>query len=163
MSKRVSIDTTSTTKTKMSEEVKEEIEALMSIYEDDMEVLKEEPNYVISMNVRSMNEIEGCPTVCLKITYPDTYPEELAEIEFDDEDYENFEDEDLSDLNKTLQETMEENRGAVMTFLVISAAIEWLELNHTRKEELKEQKDAELAEKQKIQEEERLEQIKRKK
>ena len=92
----------------MSEEVKEEIEALMSIYEDDMEVLNEAPNYVISMNVRSMNEIEGCPTVCLKITYPDSYPDELAQIEFDDEDYENFEDDDLSDLNKTLQETVSE-------------------------------------------------------
>ena len=110
----------------MSEEIKEEIEALLSIYEDDMEglfsinifhvkivkkfiefaVLKEIPNYVISMNVRSMNEIEGCPTVTLKITYPDGYPNELAEIEFDEEDYENFEDEDLSDLKKTLHETV---------------------------------------------------------
>ena len=35
---------------------------------------------------------------------------------------------------------MDENRGDVMTFLVISAAIEWLELNHTQKEELKEQR-----------------------
>merc|ERR1712047_34511 len=87
-----------------------------------------------------MNEIEGCPTVTLKITYPDGYPNELAEIEFDEEDYENFEDEDLSDLKKTLHETMDENRGDVMTFLVISAAIEWLELNHTQKEELKEQR-----------------------
>ena len=41
---------------------------------------------------------------------------------------------------------MEENRGAVMTFLVISAAIEWLELNHTRKEELKEQRAREKKE-----------------
>ena len=90
----------------MSEEIKEEIEALLSIYEDDMEVLKETPNYVISMNVRSMNEIEGCPTVTLKITYPDEYPEELAEIEFDEEDYENFEDDDLTDLKKTLHETV---------------------------------------------------------
>ena len=90
----------------MSEEIKEEIEALLSIYEDDMEVLKETPNYVISMNVRSMNEIEGCPTVTLKITYPDEYPEELADIEFDEEDYENFEDEDLTDLKKTLHETV---------------------------------------------------------
>ena len=69
-------------------------------------MLKEKPNYVISMNVRSMNEIEGCPTVTLKITYPDGYPNELAEIEFDEEDYENFEDEDLSDLKKTLHETV---------------------------------------------------------
>merc|ERR1712062_542304 len=119
--------------TKMSEEIKEEIEALMSIYEDDMEVLKESPNYVISMNVRSMNEIEGCPTVTLKITYPDEYPNELAEIEFDEEDYENFEDEDLSDLKKTLHETMDENRGDVMTFLVISAAMVRIEPHSKRR------------------------------
>merc|ERR1712110_817605 len=55
---------------KMSEEVKEEIEALMSIYEEDMQVLSESPNYVISMHVRSMNDIEDCPTLTLRITYP---------------------------------------------------------------------------------------------
>jgi len=59
----------------MNEEVKEEIEALMSIYEDDMEVLEESPNYVISMNVRSMNEPEDVPSMLLKLTYPADYPE----------------------------------------------------------------------------------------
>ena len=38
---------------------------------------------------------------------------------------------------------MEENRGAVMTFLVISAAIEWLEVNHTTKQEREEQRKRE--------------------
>merc|ERR1711881_698103 len=125
----------------MSEEVKEEIEALMSIYEDDMEVLNETPNYVISMNVRSMNELEDCPTVILRITYPDGYPEENnLQIEFDDEDV-SFDAEDLKEMSSVLDEVMEENKGAVMTFLVISATIEWLEQHHERAKLIKEQKE----------------------
>jgi len=117
----------------MSEEVKEEIEALMSIYEEDMEILNEPPNrYVISMHVRTMNEIEDCPTVTLKITYPDGYPQnEVLLIEFDYEEEEpDIDDDDLKDLRICLDNVMEENKGDVMTFLVISAAIEWLESHH---------------------------------
>ena len=36
---------------------------------------------------------------------------------------------------------MEENKGAVMTFLVISATIEWLEQHHERAKLIKEQKE----------------------
>ena len=106
----------------MSEEVKEEIEALMSIYEDDMEgeqrlpicnalamlllclysVLEESPNYVISMHVRSMNDNEDCPTLQLKLTYPKGYPEEMIEIEFDDDHETEIEPEDLNDLVSAL-------------------------------------------------------------
>jgi hypothetical protein len=117
----------------MSEEVKEVIEALMSIYEEDMQILNEPPNrYVISMHVRTMNEIEDCPTVTLKITYPDGYPQnENLIIEFDYEEEEpDIDDDDLKDLRICLENTMEENKGDVMTFLVISAAIEWLESHH---------------------------------
>ena len=32
------------------------------------------------MHVRSMNEIEDCPTITLKITYPDDYPNEVLTI-----------------------------------------------------------------------------------
>ena len=39
-----------------------------------------ESPYVISMHVRSMNEIEDCPTITLKITYPDDYPNEVLTI-----------------------------------------------------------------------------------
>ena len=55
------------------------------------------------MHVRSMNEIEDCPTVTLKITYPDEYPNELLSIEFDDEDEEiDIDDENLKELSACL-------------------------------------------------------------
>ena len=38
-------------------------------------MLEESPNYVISMNVRSMNEPEDVPSMLLKLTYPEDYPE----------------------------------------------------------------------------------------
>jgi len=134
----------------MNEEVKEEIEALMSIYEDDMEVLEESPNYVISMNVRSMNEPEDVPSMLLKLTYPADYPETSPlQIEYDDES-EDYEAEDYSELDVVLKEVMEENQGTVVTFLVISAAIEWIEQHHINKKErherkIREQKEAEEA------------------
>jgi len=134
----------------MNEEVKEEIEALMSIYEDDMEVLEESPNYVISMNVRSMNEPEDVPSMLLKLTYPADYPETSPlQIEYDDES-EDYEAEDYSELDVVLKEVMEENQGTVVTFLVISAAIEWIEQHHISKKErherkIREQKEAEEA------------------
>ena len=111
----------------MNEEVKEEIEALMSIYEDDMEgktkssnistflyihtckiqiqfsVLEESPNYLISMNVRSMNESEDVPTVFLRISYPDGYPDKPLDIEYDDEENDSYEAEDLSELDGVLK------------------------------------------------------------
>lgn len=124
----------------MNEEVKEEIEALMSIYEEDMEVLKESPNYVISMNVRSMNEIEDCPSMLLTLTYPADYPETSPLlIEYDDES-EDYEAEDCAELDVVLKEVMEENQGEVVTFLVISAAIEWIEQHHINKKEKHERK-----------------------
>lgn len=58
------------------------------------------------MNVRSMNEIEGCPTVMLKITYPDNYPEnELLTIEFDTEEQEEDDEGalDQDELNELLE------------------------------------------------------------
>ena len=69
-------------------------------------VMSESPNYVISMNVRSMNEIEDCPTVLLNITYPDGYPNESLQIEFDDDEAEEFEAEHLEDLTSTLNDVV---------------------------------------------------------
>ena len=36
---------------------------------------------------------------------------------------------------------MEENKGAVMTFMVISAAIEWLEQYHEREQTMKSERE----------------------
>jgi hypothetical protein len=123
----------------MNEEVKEEVEALMSIYEGDIEVLQEFPTYDISMNVRSMTENDAgeCPSILLRISYPKGYPQEILNIDFDEEEREDFDESDLKDLLVALDEVMEENKGDVMTFLVISAAIEWLEQYHQRKNDVK--------------------------
>merc|ERR1712141_421195 len=97
-------------------------------------------NYVISMNVRSMNEPEDVPSMLLKLTYPADYPETSPlQIEYDDES-EDYEAEDYSELDVVLREVMEENQGTVVTFLVISAAIEWLEQHHINKKDMKDRK-----------------------
>ena len=89
-----------------------------------------------------MNENEDCPTILLKISYPDNYPEsEGLQIEFDDEETE-FESEDLKELSSCLDLVMEENACAVMTFMVISAAIEWLEGHHERVQSQKAAREA---------------------
>ena len=62
------------------------------------------------MHVRTMNEIEDCPTVTLKITYPDGYPQnEVLLIEFDYEDEEpDIDDDDLKDLRICLDNVVSE-------------------------------------------------------
>ena len=62
------------------------------------------------MHVRTMNEIEDCPTVTLKITYPDGYPQnEKLLIEFDYEEEEpDIDDDDLKDLRICLENTVSE-------------------------------------------------------
>ena len=62
------------------------------------------------MHVRTMNEIEDCPTVTLKITYPDGYPQnENLLIEFDYEEEEpDIDDDDLKDLRICLENTVSE-------------------------------------------------------
>ena len=69
-------------------------------------VLEESPNYVISMNVRSMNEPEDCPSMLLKLTYPEDYPESSPlQIEYDDES-DDYEAEDYSELDVVLKEVV---------------------------------------------------------
>ena len=50
-----------------------------------------------------MNESEDCPTVLLRISYPEGYPDKPLDIEYDDEENEGFEAEDLSELNGVLK------------------------------------------------------------
>merc|ERR1712083_929599 len=112
----------------------------------DMQVISESPNYVISMHVRSMNDIEDCPTLTLRITYPDEYPNELLNIEIDEEEEVDIDVDYLKEFTSCLDNVMEENKGDVMTFLVISAAIEWLESHHEQMTSMAEQKAREKKE-----------------
>ena len=72
-------------------------------------VLEESPNYLISMNVRSMNESEDVPTVFLRISYPDGYPDKPLDIEYDDEENDSYEAEDLSELDGVLKNVVSKN------------------------------------------------------
>ena len=58
------------------------------------------------MNVRSMNEPEDCPSMLLKLTYPEDYPEASPlQIEYDDES-DDYEAEDYSELDVVLKEVV---------------------------------------------------------
>ena len=66
-------------------------------------MLEESPNYLISMNVRSMNEIEDCPEMLLRIAYPEGYPNtSLLQIEYDEES-ESFDQDDYNELDTVLK------------------------------------------------------------
>lgn len=59
------------------------------------------------MNVRSMNEIEDCPSLKMQFTYPDGYPDNVLSIEYDDEEAsETFEDEELQELTLVLDQVV---------------------------------------------------------
>lgn len=110
------------------EEQNGEIEALMSIYEGEIEVLRTAPHHVFTMPIKTENfeeDEEDGLFILIKITYTPKYPEELPLLEL--EECVNIDEYDLRDeLLEHLTEQMEENIGMVMGFTVISAALEWL-------------------------------------
>jgi len=134
------------------EEQNGEIEALLSIYEGEIEVLEENPYHVFTMPIKTEGfeeESEDGLFILLKVTYTAKYPEELPLIEL--EECVNIDEYDLrSHLMEHLTEQMEENIGMVMGFTIISAALEWL---GSKWEEIQ-QEEKELAEKIKQEEEE---------
>lgn len=110
------------------EEQQGEIEALLSIYEGELEVLQTEPHHVFTIPVKSDNydeDEENGLFAVIKISYTPEYPEQLPILEL--EDCVNIDEYHLrNELLEHLTQQMEENLGMVMGFTVISAALEWL-------------------------------------
>ena len=110
------------------EEQNGEIEALLSIYEGEIEVLQTDPYHVFTMPIKTEDydeEDEAGLYVLIKITYTPKYPEELPILEL--EDCVNIDEYDLRDeLTAHLTQQMEENMGMVMGFTIFSAALEWM-------------------------------------
>merc|ERR1719483_124241 len=72
--------------------------------------------------------------ILMKFTFPNKYPEEKPEIEFEESD--NIEDEHLKELRVHLDGVAEENLGMPMVFSIVSEAIQWLgDTNDRLKEE----------------------------
>lgn len=132
------------------EEQNGEIEALLSIYEGEIEVLQTKPRHVFTMPIKSEDYEEdgedGLFTL-IKMSYTQKYPDELPILEL--EDCVNIDEYDLrNDLLEHLTQQMEENIGMVMGFTVISAGLEWLGnkwdlLQEEEKERIKKKKDIE--------------------
>merc|ERR1719348_960779 len=75
--------------------------------------------------------------IVLKFTFPDKYPEEAPDIEFEQED--NVGDQHLEELKQHLSGVAEENLGMAMVFTIVSEVIQWLgELNDRLKHEAEE-------------------------
>merc|ERR1712059_194955 len=62
--------------------------------------------------------------ILMKFTFPDKYPDEAPDIEFEEED--NLEDDVARELKQHLAGVCEENLGMAMVFTVVSEAIQWL-------------------------------------
>lgn len=109
------------------EEQNGEIEALLSIYEGELEVLQTSPRHVFTMPIKTENfEEDGDGLFAMiKITYTPKYPEEIPLLEL--EDCVNIDEYNLrNELMDHLTQQMEENVGMVMGFTIFSAALEWL-------------------------------------
>ncbi|XP_072178725.1 RWD domain-containing protein 1-like [Diadema setosum] len=118
--------------TDFKEEQANEIEALESIYPDEITVLATDPFHVFQITVSAEedetgeeNEDEkGQLSVTLCFTYTPTYPEEapVFEVTFNDDVAQEYEDK----IRELVEAQIEENLGMAMIFAIVSAAQEFL-------------------------------------
>lgn len=115
----------------------DEIEAIESIYSEEVDIIGDSPHrFTIPAKTEDYDdeEKEGGMQILMKFTFPNKYPEEKPEIEFEESD--NIEDEHLKELRVHLDGVAEENLGMPMVFSIVSEAIQWLgDTNDRLKEE----------------------------
>ena len=112
--------------TDYKQEQRDEIEAIESIYSEEISVICDNPHrFTIPVKTEGYDEEEGDGwMVLLKFTFPDNYPDVLPEIEV--EEYEGIEDDLLQEFQTAMGTVAEENLGMAMVFTIVSAGIEWL-------------------------------------
>ena len=127
--------------TDYKQEQRDEIEAIESIYSEEISVISDNPHrFTIPVKTEGYDEEEGDGwMVLLKFTFPETYPDVIPEIEV--EEYEGIEDHLLHDFKVAMGSVAEENLGMAMVFTIVSAGIEWMgETNDRLKQEAEEEK-----------------------
>jgi len=109
-----------------ADEQKDEIEALESIYSEEIDFLSTNPHsFTIPVKTEDYDEEEEeGRLVLLKFTFTEKYPSEEPLLEI--EDSENIDDDHLEELESFLKEQLTENIGMPMVFTIVSAGIEWL-------------------------------------
>jgi len=139
--------------TDYQQEQLDEVEAIQSIYSEEIDIISDNPHrFTIPVKTDDYDEESGGNEgrwVLLKFTFPPKYPDEIPEMEFEEE--ENIDDDMKDEMMERLKEVAEENIGMAMVFTVVSEAIQWLaEANDKIKEavaaRLKKIKDDEEAE-----------------
>jgi len=108
------------------EEQRDEIEALESIYSEEIDILGDSPHcFTIPVKTEDYDEDEGKGRLVLfKFTFTEKYPSEEPFLEV--EESENIDDEHLEELVEHLKEQLTENLGMPVVFTIVTAAIEWL-------------------------------------
>lgn len=132
--------------TAYDEEQEQELEALESIYPEELEILSREKPISFQISVKSQledawlieeakklgNENGEIPDAecVLKFVLPENYPDELPEMEVVDPEESNLDETDVKALLDKLKAEGEENMGMAMTFTLVSVALDWLSQNH---------------------------------
>lgn len=121
--------------TDYAEEQRNEIEALQSIYPEEIEVIEEEPQRIFTVTVSSQDpedphlhvNKDGTPDkvgCTVQFTYTAKYPDEAPIMEIIDVD--RLEEDQTEIILEFLKEQAQENLGMVMVFTIISALQEKL-------------------------------------
>jgi len=113
--------------TDYAEDQQNEIDALQSIYPDEIEILEEKPHYQFKIKIMSQdaeNHPKHAMSVEVQFTYTSDYPDTPPLMEFIDS--ENMDDMQLRLLMDSMKSLCEENLGMVMVFTIISAVQETL-------------------------------------
>ncbi|CAG5134158.1 unnamed protein product, partial [Candidula unifasciata] len=137
--------------TDYKEEQRNEIEALQSIYPDEIEIVSEKPYYTFKLSVQPQNA-ENFPdhamSAVIAFTYTEDYPDSAPIMQFDST--ENMDDAQQDSLMEFMKSQAEENLGMAMIFTIVSAVQERLTV--MMEQAAKDEEDAE--ERKKIEEEE---------
>ncbi|GFO36368.1 RWD domain-containing protein 1 [Plakobranchus ocellatus] len=113
--------------TDYQEEQRNEIEALQSIYPDEIEILQTEPFHVFTVKVVPQdadNFPDHAMSAAIQFTYTADYPDSMPLMEYADSD--NMDDKQLDSLMDFMKSQAEENLGMAMIFTIISAVQERL-------------------------------------
>ncbi|GIY06596.1 RWD domain-containing protein 1 [Caerostris darwini] len=113
--------------TDYKEEQRNEIEALESIYSNELKIVSDDPEYSFTVDIKTeslKHDPDDYMAVSLKFTYVPTYPDEAPIMEIAES--ENLSDQDMEELVEFLQSKTEENLGMVMVYTLVSEASEWL-------------------------------------
>lgn len=133
--------------TDYKEEQTQELEALESIYPDELKVIATSPYGAFELHIVSQKEEYGDEdseeaSVTIKFSYTEKYPDEVPIMEITDS--ENLEDDQLNELLDMLHSQANENLGMAMVFTLVSAIQEELttlmEQSKQRKVEAEEKK-----------------------